>query len=387
VAARATGAPYDVVVVGLGGAGSSAVYHLARSGARVLGLEQFGPTHAHGSSHGRTRIYRTAYFEGAAYVPLVQRAQDLWRSLEVSSGLPIIRPTGGLMIGRPEIPTVLGARRTAETCHLAHEVLSADAVAGRFAQFRLRAEEVAIWDPAAGVLFPENCLAAHAAGAVEAGAELHYGETVKRWTATADSVVVETSSGEYRARAIVVTSGPWTPSVVADLALPLTIERQFVLWFPSDDPALTAPGRMPVFLWDRGPDEHTYGIPDFGDGVKIGSWFGKEAASPEAADREFHLSDAEPIRRFVARSLTGVRARESAHTSCLYTNAPDGHFVIGHHPRHTQVIVVSACSGHGFKFTSVLGEVIAHLVRSEPTGFDLSAFEPGRFSTSATVPR
>lgn len=372
-------ASYDAIVVGLGGAGSAAAYHLALAGERVLGLEQFGPNHAWGSSHGRTRIYRTAYFEGPAYVPLVRRAQELWHQLEETSGRRIIQPTGGLMIGRPGTPTVAGARRTAEMGRLAHEVLSRDEVQQRFPQFRLQPEEVALFDPAAGVLFPENCLEAHAAGAVGAGAEIHYGEPVKRWSANSEAVVVETRSATYLGRSLVITAGPWTTRVMADLHLPLQVERQFVLWFPSTASDLASPDRMPVFLWDRGPSEHTYGIPDFGDGVKVGSWFGKRAASPESADRIFREQDADPVRRFVASSLSGVSPRETAYASCLYTNAPDQHFVLGRHPRRRRVIVVSACSGHGFKFTSVIGEVISHLARGEPTGYDLSLFDPNRF--------
>ena len=374
---------YDAVVVGLGGAGSSAAYHLAASGLSVLGLEQFGPVHARGSSHGRSRIYRTAYFEGPEYVPLVQRAQELWRELQRRTGERIIHPTGGLMIGRPDAPTVSGARRTAESCGLEHAVLDPGDVARRFPQFVLAEDEVALWDPNAGALFPENCVRCHAAEAVGVGAELHYGEPVKGWSASGTSVVARTRSAEYRARSLVITSGPWTTHVVPDLELPLEIERQFMLWFPASDPALVAPDRMPVFLWDRGPEEHSYGLPDFGDGVKVGSWNGKITRTPEEVDRAFSEADARPVRRFVARALRGVRPQEIAHTSCLYTNAPDHHFLIGRHPDHENVVVVSACSGHGFKFTSVLGEVITRLVRGEPTGYDLAEFDPGRFRPSA----
>ncbi len=377
---------YDVVVVGLGGAGSATAFHLAQGGSRVLGLEQFGPVHAHGSSHGRTRIYRTAYLEGAEYVPLVRRAQELWFSLQETSGEPILRKTGGLMIGRPDSRTVGGARRTAQTCALEHEMLSAADVARRFPQFALRDDEVALWDPNAGALFPENCIRVHAAGAVDAGAELHYGEAVQSWTAGRESVTVHTRSGEYRARSLVVTAGAWTASAVPELSLPLEVERQFMLWFPATDRSVTGPERMPVFLWERGPEEHTYGVPDFGDGVKVGTWRGKVAARPEEADREFHESDAAPIRAFVATALRGVGARESTHTSCLYTNAPDHHFLLGRHPSHANVVVVSACSGHGFKFTSVIGEVVARLARGEDPGYDLAGFDPARFGAGRRAP-
>lgn len=369
----------DVVVVGLGGAGSAAAYHLARSGHRVLGVEQFGPVHAHGSSHGRSRIFRTAYSEGAAYVPLVQRAQELWTELQRVSGERIIQKTGGLIIGHRDTRLVSGAIRSAESCSLRHEILSPNEVGARFPQFALAPEEIAVWDPDAGALFPENCILSHSSGAVDAGAELHYGEKVLDWSASAEGVTIRTAAGEHRARALVLTAGSWTPQLATHLELPLTIERQFMLWFPSSSPEMTNPVRMPVFLWDRSPAFETYGVPDFGDGVKVGSWQGKATPAPEAADRRFGALEAEPIRGFVAEALRGLGPRESSHASCLYTLAPDHHFVLGTHPRHPNVVVVSACSGHGFKFTSVIGEIVARMVGSEPPGFDLSLFAPDRF--------
>lgn len=373
---------YDVVVVGLGGAGSSAAFHLSAAGLKVLGLEQFGPLHDRGSSHGRTRIYRTAYFEGEAYVPLVRRAQQLWHELQGFARERIIQRTGGLTLGRPDGPTVRGARRSAAAFALPHEMLSPEEVRARFPQFSIRGSEVGLWDPDAGVLFPENCLRAHAAGAAERGAELHYGEAVTRWSARSGSVEVDTKAGNYRARSLVLTVGPWTRSVVSDLALPLTVERQFVFWFPPSDPDLYRPGRMPVFLWDARPEAETYGIPDLGDGVKVGSWKGKVAPTPEEADRSLREEDAEPVRAFVRERLPGLVPRETESISCLYTNSPDHHFLVGPHPRHPNVVVVSACSGHGFKFTSVLGEIVSRLLAGEEVPQELSPFDPGRFRSS-----
>ncbi len=373
----------DTIVVGLGGAGASAAFHLARRGRSVLGLERFGPTHEQGSSHGRSRIYRTAYFEGAAYVPLVQRAQVLWRELQSESRAPILRPTGGLVLGTPESPSVAGALRVAKACRLEHELLDAEEVGRRYPQFRLASGEVAVWDPNAGALFPENCVRAHADGARAAGAALRYDEPLVSWSASSDGVEVRTARALYRAAHLVLSVGAWTRETVTDLRLPLEIERQFMLWFPPTDPATARPERMPVFLWDRGPEEHTYGLPDFGDGVKLGTWSGRISTSPGAVDRTFTAAEAEPVRRFVAERLRGVRSTETDHTSCLYTNTPDHHFVLGRHPRHDRVVVVSACSGHGFKFTSVIGEVVDRLVGGEDPGFDLSLFDPGRFEDPA----
>jgi sarcosine oxidase len=375
----------DAIVGGLGGAGSATAYHLARSGSTVLGLEQFGPVHAHGSSHGRSRIYRTAYFEGPQYVPMVQRAQELWRELEKDSGEHVIHPTGGLVIGNPDSGYLAGAVRTATRCGLAHEKLDAAHVGARFPAFVLRENESALYDPAAGVVFPEVAVRCHASGAAERGAELRYGTRVTGWTSDGETVTVRTPSAEHRARTLVLTAGPWTTQMVPDLALPLTLERQFQLWFPGTRPDLVRPDRMPVFVWDRGPEIQTYGVPDFGEGVKVGAWTGRPAATPETADRTFREAEAEPVRRFVAASIRGVADHEREAVSCLYTNAPDHDFLIGRHPRYANVLIVSACSGHGFKFTSVVGEIVARLTRGEPPGFDLTPFDPRRFIRSPAV--
>ena len=370
---------FDSIVVGLGAAGSSSAFHLSSRGRATLGLERFGPVHSHGSSHGRTRIFRTAYSEGSEYVPLTRRAQELWRDLATATGERILRRTGGLYIGRRDNPTISGAIRSAIAFSLVHEVLVPSEVSRRFPQFSLEADEVAVWDPEAGALFPENCIRAYASQAIERGAELHYGEAVESWTATSGGVEVRTRRETYHARSLVLSAGPWTSNLVGDPALPLEIERQFVLWFPSRDPGAASPDRMPVFLWNRGPEMHTYGLPDFGDGVKVGSWAGKVTASPESADRVLQEGDAAPIREFVARSLRGVEPRESDSVSCLYTNAPDGHFVLGRHPKLPNVMIVSACSGHGFKFASVVGELVAQLVCDGRTELDISRFDPARF--------
>ena len=219
---------FDAIVIGLGGAGSSAAYHLSASGLRVLGLEQFGPVHAYGSSHGKTRIFRTAYAEGESYVPFSQRAQELFRELERRSGERILVKTGGLYIGSPEAHAVRGALRSARRFGLPHEVLGPEQVAQRFPQFVLAEDEVAVHDPEAGVLFPENCIRAYDSAAVEAGGQLHFGETVRDWAAAEDAVTVRTNHGEYRARSLVLTAGAWTAQIAADLHLPLVIERQFV---------------------------------------------------------------------------------------------------------------------------------------------------------------
>jgi sarcosine oxidase len=371
---------YDAIVVGLGGAGSSAACHLAQDGFHVLGLEQFAPGHSLGSSHGRTRIYRTAYKEGPEYVPLMHRALALWEALQTRTELRIFQPTGALSIGPREAFVVDRALRTAESLDLPHSLLSATELSARFPQFVPREDEVAVLDPQAGVLFPENCVEGHLAQATEHGAQLQFEEPVRHWSSSDGEVRVTTASGEYLARSLVLTAGAWTRTMVPDLALPLEIERQTVHWFPASEDRLVRPDRMPVFLWDRPGEIDAYGIPDFGDGVKVGVGHGTLAAHPREVDRTIRESDVLPASAFVRRFLRGVEPKARESIACLYTNAPDHAFLIGHHPTHRNVIVVSACSGHGFKFTSVVGEIAASLAHDRPPGFELTPFDPGRFS-------
>jgi sarcosine oxidase len=373
---------FDSVVVGLGAMGSAAAYHLAQRGDRVLGLEQFSPTHGRGSSHGRSRIYRLVQFEGSEYVPLAQRALQLWKELETETNSSLLRETGGLVLGRPSSEFVRSATRSAIEHHLEHRVLDSGEMSRRFPQFRVREDEVGLWDPRAGTLFPERCIVNHCIGASGNGAELRYGEAALSWTDSGSGLTVKSARGTYQTKTLVVTAGPWMRRFLADLELPLEVEQQFVCWFPPTEPSRCDPGRMPVFIWDRGPEGRTYGVPDFGDGVKVGSWQGKKVEDPDSTNLEGFEDCVAPVRAFAREALPGIVARESDWTSCLYTNTPDLHFMVGKHPHHDRVVFVSACSGHGFKFASAIGEIVADLSHEGRSPHLPGNFEPRRFDSS-----
>jgi len=366
---------YDVVVVGLGAMGSAAAFHLARRGRTVLGLERFTPPHAFGSSHGETRIIREAYFEHPLYVPLVHRAYQLWAELEQASGRDLLRITGGLMIGRPDGVLVSGARRSAELHALPHEILNPAEVAARFPALRPADDMVAVWEPRAGILYPEACVDAHLALARSHGAMLRFEEPLTHWRSDDDGVIVATATGEYRARQLLLTAGSWIPSLVPELNLPFTVERQVVYWFaPRADSSLFGPSRCPIHLWETAPREFFYGFPDCGNGVKVAVHHGGEFTDVNRLRREVAPDEVAAIRELVRRFVPEADGALRSSAVCMYTNTPDEHFWIDRHPGHAQVLIASPCSGHGFKFSSVIGEALADLLVSGHSRFDLSEF-------------
>ena len=261
---------HEVIIAGLGAMGSAAAFHLARRGRGVLGFDRFAPPHTLGSSHGRTRIIREAYFEHPAYVPIVQRAYELWGDLEGAARTTLLLKTGGLMIGRPESEVVTGARLSAERHGLAHTVLSAPEVTRRFPGLRPEADMVAVHEPRAGILFPEACVGAHLALAQSHGAEIHTQEPILSWKADGTGVSVTTERATYQAESLVVSAGAWARELLADLEPPLTVERQILFWFESRPAAESfSAGCCPVHLWQFDDDQIFYGFPDLGEGVKV----------------------------------------------------------------------------------------------------------------------
>lgn len=366
---------YDVIVVGLGAMGSATACHLARRGMRVLGLDRFSPPHAFGSSHGETRIIREAYFEHPVYVPMVQRAYELWRNLEKESGATLLRETGGVMIGRPDSELVKGARHSAELHGLSREILAASEVRERFPALCLEGDMVAVWEPRAGVLFPDACINAHLVQARRYGAELRSEEAVLRWEPEGGDIRVLTAQGEYRARQLIVTSGAWIGALFPELDLPFLVERQVLFWFDHASTSETfTPERCPVHLWQFDGRRFFYGFPNLGNGVKVAFHHGGETTTVDTVRRDVTPAEVEDIRSVLRRFLPAAHGSLRASTVCLYTNTRDEHFWIDRHPLCPQVLIASACSGHGFKFSPVIGEVLADLVQRKPSRFDLSLF-------------
>jgi len=372
---------YDVIVAGLGAMGSLTLRQLARRGQKVLGFDRFAPPHTMGSSHGHSRIIREAYFEDPRYVPLVQHAYKGWAELEAETGMTLFRQTGGLMLGPPDGMLVRGARLSAELHDLPHEVLDAPDVARRFPAFHPEPEHVGVWEPRAGILPPEAAIAAALGSAKAHGATVHTGETLVAWDASAHGVEVITTEGRYRAASLVIAIGAWTRDLMTELKLPLVVQRNVQFWFsPARAPEQFTPEAFPIFIGEYAPGKVWYGFPDTGDGLKIALHHHGELVNPDTVRREVGDDEVTPVRAIMTRNMPDANGPLRASAVCLYTNAPDEHFLIGRHPAHPTVIVASPCSGHGFKFASAIGEILADLATEREPAFDLSLFALDRFT-------
>lgn len=377
---------FDVIVVGLGAMGSAAALHLARRRRRVLGLERYRPGHDQGSSHGRSRIIRKAYFENPAYVPLLLRAYELWRALERDSGRALLRITGGLMIGPAESEVFDGALASARRHGLAHEVLEAAELSRRFPAIRPEPETLAVWEPDAGVVRPEDSVGAQLELAGRAGAELRFEEPLVAWTASdgREGVEVRTERGSYRAAVLVFAPGAWAPGLLGDFGIRLQVARQVMFWFdPAGGVRPFLPDRFPVYIWDPKGGPVFYGFPALdgpGGGVKVAIHHGGVACTPETVDRAVGPAEASAMRACLRDRLPDLDGRLLDAKTCFYTNTPDQHFVIGRHPGCPQVMVAAGFSGHGFKFAPVVGEILADLALDGSTRHPIGLFSPNRRS-------
>jgi len=366
---------YDSIVVGIGGMGSAALWQLAKRGRRVLGIERFDLGHAMGSSHGINRIIRLAYFEHPKYVPLLRRAYELWRETEALAGEQLLFITGSIDGGREDSRVVQGSLAACREHGLEHALLDAAETHRRFPGYRLPADHVAVFQPDGGFVASERAILAHAALAIGAGAEIHARETVIAVEPKGEGVVVVTDRGRYEAGSVVLSSGAWISDLVPALARTAVPERQVLGWFQPKRPELFRLDNFPVsnVLSDAG---HFYQFPSWGlPGFKIGLYHHfLEHGHADTLSREPTAADEEALRsgmRLLFPDADGATLRLAA---CLFTNTPDEHFVIDRLPGAPQVIVASPCSGHGFKFASVIGEVLADLATEGDSRQDLSLF-------------
>lgn len=380
----------DVVVVGLGAVGAATLYQLARRGAKVLGIDQFSPPHDRGSSHGETRITRQAVGEGDDYVPLALRAHEIWRELESQTGESLLNTCGLLLIGAGDGKTlhhgkadfVLRSRSAAERFGIPHEMLSAHEAARRYPPFLLRGDENVYFEPGAGLIYPERCIAAQLAEAERLGARIIRGERVLSLSTAAGCAQVTTSAGVYEAGQAVLAAGAWAPGLAGAPLQRLVVQPQVLHWFQPLDPRVYAAERCPVFIWMYGaaPEDTFYGFPlapgAETQAVKVATEMFATLAGPEDLERSPGPGlAAEMFETHVRGRLGGLAPQALKSSACLYTMAPDADFVIGRAPHSDRVVIASACSGHGFKHSPAVGELVASIALSEasaPEAFSLA---------------
>jgi len=372
---------FDVIVLGVGGMGSATCFELARRGRRVLGLEQFPLVHSQGSSHGHTRIIRTAYAEHPGYVPLVQRAFERWYELEHLTGRHLLTDCPCLTFGPPNSEHVNGVRASVREHRLAAEELTASEITRRYPAFKFPTDYAGILEQAAGFLYVEECVRAHIDSALSLGAEIHPEETVLGWEAVGGGVRVTTTRGTYHAAKLVITAGAWATRLLADLGVSLVVMRQTLLWFGvGSRVAEFRRDRFPLFIGET-PGGLFYGFPAIDShGMKIARHYGApELPNPDGVNWNIGDADIAAMRPLMDEYIPGVGAFTKGQV-CMYTVSPDHHFVIDVHPAHPQVSVACGFSGHGFKFASAVGEVLADLADSGTTRHGIGIFSAKRFA-------
>ncbi len=378
---------YDAIVVGVGGMGSAASYYLARRGKRVLGLERFGLPHSMGSSHGHTRIIRLAYYEHPSYVLLLKRAYELWREIQKKAGERLLHITGSVDSGPEDSWVFKGSWESCRLHDLPHEVLTGSELHRRYPGYRLPDDHLALVQPEGGFLAPEKCIVSYVTAAQASGAEIHARERVLEWEPLEGGVRVRTDRGAYEADKLVVTAGAWDGELVDVLDGLAVPERQVLAWLQPNRPERFRPENFPVFnlLVDEG---RFYGFPVHGvPGFKFGKYHHlEEVVDPETLDRETHDYDEQLLRDFAERYFPDGCGPTMDLQTCMFTNTPDNHFVIDVHPDYEQVSFASPCSGHGYKFASVIGEIMADLADTGITRHDISLFRLDRLTQPTRRP-
>ncbi len=376
---------YDAIIVGLGAMGSATAYQLASRGKSVLGLEQFEAAHDRGSSHGQSRMIRQAYMEGAFYIPLLKRAYELWDRLEQESNRSILTITGGLFMGTPESGVVRDTLAAAREYDLPVAVLEYPELKRRYPLFQPEKEHVGVLENVVGYLDPELAIKTYLECAARQGADLRFSEAVLRVEISdGGGVRVVTGRDSYEAAQLIITAGAWSESFLKELTVPvpLKVERLVMHWFRPAHPEWFAPDVCPIWIWEVDDGIIFYGFPlaPGADSVKVAfHTHQRTTCTADDIERTIATEEVSEMERYLTRYVSAVGNDHQRSITCMYTSTPDGHFAIGRHPSHSQVLVAAGFSGHGFKFAGVVGEILAELAIDGKTRHDISAFALDRF--------
>jgi sarcosine oxidase len=372
---------YDAIVLGLGAMGSAAMYRLAELGARVCGVERYGIAHDRGSSHGMARMFRKAYFEHPDYLPLLERAHSQWMNLEEASGKELFVRSGLILSGVPESPLIRGLDACYKAHDLPHRKLDVSEARAEFSQFTLPPDHVVYHDPDAGYLLPEACIEQHIALAQQQGAELLIHEEALTWRSDDNSVTVTTNQREITATTLVLTAGPWAAATLGELGVSFQVLRKVQLWYTGNDMTRYRTGAMPCFYIDTDYGGF-YGFPAFTElGIKVAEHTGGDPVDdPDRLNRGLEINDETKVHRMLKDTFPETELRRTHFSVCMYSMTADHHFIVDRHPRHENVIIAAGFSGHGFKFSPVIGEILADLVVDGTTMHPMHLFKLDRFA-------
>ena len=370
---------YDCLVIGLGGMGSSALYHLAKRGFRVCGLEQFGPVHDRGSSHGKFRVFRKAYFEHPDYVPLLQTAEQLWQQLEAECGASLYQRIGTVLSGPVNGDAIAGTLAAAQQHGLLVEQLNPAEANRRWPMLRFSEEHKIVLDADAGILAVEDCVAQHLNRARELGAEAFFFEPVRHWKVNSDSVTVTTDKKTRMAESVVIAGGPWSQSLLAAQLPPFRILHKLQLWYTVEQADLPRLSELPAFYFET-PHGAFYGMPSGSDQVKLARHTaGAQVADPSEPGQAAVVEERDPCLQFAKDYLRGIGRDPVRSSGCLYTMSPDGHFVVDHAANSSRIVFAAGFSGHGFKFSSVMGAALADLATAGQSDLPIDFLSTRRF--------
>jgi len=373
---------YDCIIIGLGAMGSASLFELSSRTQNVLGIEQFNIGHENGSSHGLSRVIRLAYHEGLEYVPLVLRAHDRWLELEKIYKEKLLNITGCLDIGLENSDIVTGSIKACDEFDIPHEIFRGTELSEKFPAYLLSEEYFGVFQKDGGFLLPESCIKMYVKESINNGADVKQNCKVLGWKSDDNIVNISTSDGDFQTKKLVITTGAWTGILENEISSILTPERQVVSWFKPDNPEHYNIDNFPVFNM-KVPEGHYYGFPiHHYEGMKIGR-FGhlKEQIDPDLINREINELDISTLRVPMEKYFKPTNPEPLFSQVCMFTNTPDAHFVLDYLPRHDNVFIACGFSGHGFKFASVIGEIISDLIVDGATEFDLGLFSLNRFNS------
>lgn len=370
---------YDCIVIGLGGMGSSVLYHLARRGLNVCGLEQYEPGHLRGSSHGQSRVFRKAYFEHPDYVPLLQAAQKLWRELEHESGQTLYHQIGVVLSGPPDGDAVRGTLSAAEIHSLPVETMSAANARRRWPMLTFPGNHDVVLDADAGILAVEECVSQHVKLAQRHGAHVQYHEQVTAWEPRPAGVRLTTRKTEYSAATVVVAGGAWSAGMLSNVLPAMSVVQKIQAWHPVTPDFRRHLLDMPAFFFETANGAF-YGMPSGSEEIKLARHSGGEHLHDPANPSDTATENEKlAVIDFARTHITGITDKPIRTSDCLYTLSPDGHFLIDRHPEHDQLLFAAGFSGHGFKFASALGQILADLVTGKKPQLPIEFLSADRF--------